>query len=272
MEKLDAVLSFMNFAPLIQFIGGVYLLLMYDKVLNQNPLNHTVLNLSQELSDFHHMINIEAYNVSFKADDFFTEKWNKDISIRFRRLNILMLSYCIMLLAFIGFESYDVLTHYNAYIYRIATCNTIVLLYFILSICGVKNRIMVPWIWISLLLVAFHTSPFFNNFITIYCNVVIFNISCNQVILFTLVTTVLGFVFIAINWIFMNYRLSITRAIIETLSNEVKALTYHSLIGDEDILNKLRESTKDKLVNNMPKDKETIGSNVFDVVIKDITI
>lgn len=256
MEQNATILTFVGFAPLIQFVGGVYLLLLYDKVLNENPLKSTIAKIKTRHEDFcnnkyqTYLKDTELVDTEAMPNEL-TSQWDNDIRIRLKRLNIVFLSYCILVLCFIGFEFYDTVKGLS-YANKFIACNSILLIYFITTLSGAKWKCLNPFYWIILLLVVFHSANGINN-ILLCCHLPFsLNISNTVVVWTTIISILLGLLFIFINWGVMALKLFLFNKMSDVLNDEIQIF----LLGDEQKMQKLRKKTISLGLMNMCCDNQ----------------
>ncbi len=266
----STALRFMDFTPLIQFVGGVYLLLLYDKVFDQNPLNQPVTVLKRQFENLKQQYQafIGDHDTYADINTLFTASWDKDIKVRFRRLNVVMLSFCVIILLFVGFESYDIQNNNFNYLSRVMACSAIATLYFVATLFGARRYFMRPYLWVLALLISFHFAPTVAN--AAWQSEDIANCLNNKyAVVCTIISLLLGFVFIAINWLLMSFRLVAVRQVLERLSGEINKLTL-SLGATEDVTG-LRGTTKDLLIKNIRTCKGS-SEKIFETVISQVIL
>lgn len=113
--------TIVNFAPIIQFMAGVYLLLLYERFFRRNPLNKQNRRIERVLSDL-----LLKYQGFFSAEQNqngqkcleFKLAWWRHVLGALKTISLISLVHCILLLLSIGYMSENVigLVYVNAMI------------------------------------------------------------------------------------------------------------------------------------------------------------
>lgn len=97
------------YAPFVQFIAGIYLVSMYDKVLDLNPLQKQIAGMMNHLADIKNKYQGDLSDEhktrigQLLSKEGIDKQW-KRISVPMKYVSILSFFYCLFLLFFFGME------------------------------------------------------------------------------------------------------------------------------------------------------------------------
>jgi hypothetical protein len=218
-------LELVNFAPLIQFIAGVYLVCLYQDVFEKLPVTGRIEKLIKQTDGFKNRYVINSIN---SLGPELSSLWQNELK-KIKRIFIVSTSFCIFLLGYIGCHHYN--DKYDLdFNFGLIIVGGVVLVYTVWCFFSKKqNRLFLPFFWIVAYLLLFHLSR---------------HIACTEIptnfvtILLVKIVLVLGFIVLGVKSWEYHRKLGKFENVLSMIEKDVK------IILDLNTVNKLAEASE----------------------------
>jgi hypothetical protein len=206
-------LELINFAPLIQFVAGVYLVCLYQDVFEKLPVSRRIETLIKQSDVF-----FKQYDPGSTINGFGLEVsslWQNELK-KIKRIFIVSASFCIFLLGYLGCHDYN--DKYDLdFNFGLIVAGGVVGIYTVLCFFSKRqNSFFLPFFWIVAYLLLFHLSRHIawaeipTNFVTI---------------LLVKIVLVLGFVVLGVkSWEYYR-KLSRLENILSAMTRDIKIIS-----------------------------------------------
>lgn len=203
-----------HFVALIQFLTGVYLLFLYERVLHRNPLltqlrlfEYTVLDFLKQYQNYAVDSELKNLNTSFERE------WRKDWKMLKQTFTLLFI-YSGVLLIHCGYETYCLEEH-TLFYGGIFMCSLLIFIYIIACYFFNKKepnnpskvRFLHPIWWFVILVVVIHFSRWVNEFFLQNGYRIIDHEPISSITIFTIWILLFGFIVIILKSLIYYIRL-----------------------------------------------------------------
>ncbi len=265
-------LELLDFAPLIQFLAGVYLLFLYEKFFRTNPLLSHLNGLQSTIKNFE--LQYQSYyvneNIFSSLQNSFNKFWPNEWVV-LRRVYIFSFSFCVFVLFYIGCEKYNKSCNLE-FEYSLLLVDVVALLYIILCFYFSKKKTFLrPFFWIITILIIFHFARKTNQYLVSHQIVLFDSITRTKITIITLISVIMGFGVTGIKSYVYYCSIKLCDKKILTLSENIRII-INAQMGVSQELNilSLDAETKDILLKELFKNNNDSTNVVFDTSIKAI--
>jgi len=270
----DSFLELVNFAPLIQFLAGVYLLFLYERFFREFPLLTHLNSIQKEVNEF--ALQYQGYfDVSSNSKintPFFGKYWDNDWGL-LRRIITMSFFFCVFILCYIGFENYDYENLLDFH-YSILVVSTFVFIYILLCfLIGKQKKFLHPFFWMLFMLFSFYFSRPINHYL-VSNGLILFNMSITCTTIYILITTIFGFIVIGFKSYTYYCKNKLCNNKTKALSNDVNVMLSANMMANNHISSKATKALLDQRNGNTINIDAAINYLVateIETISKDIT-
>jgi hypothetical protein len=236
MNNPIVALELINFAPLIQFVAGVYLVCLYQDVFDKLPVTGRIEKLIKQTYDFknQYFFGGSIHNLGLELSSLWQDELKK-----IRRIFIVSASFCIFLLGYIGCHHYN--DNYKLdFNLGLIVVGGVVFIYTVWCFFSRKqNKFFLPFFWIAAYLLLFHFSRLIVSGLSFFIPIS-GEISTNLMTVFMVkIVMVLGFIVLGIKSFEYHRKLRNFETVFSTMTKDIKIILDFKVAK----INKLREAS-----------------------------